>query len=138
MIVLQQLAPQGVRVLGMGQGLFGFIFVGIICLFIILIGRCAKDPATRMIVSCVVPTVIFGLPLLIVLISPRADPYDKVKLTQEYDTTYLPRGAIGTFQILMVLVAFVSYLSTHACKSVNSSRVENDIENFDPATHVYK
>ena len=138
MIVQLQLAPTGARVLGMGSGLFGFIFIGIICLFIILFGRCAKDQGTRMLLSCVVPVIIFGLPLLIVLSSPRADPYDTVKATQEYDTTYLPRVTIGVFQILFAVLALVSFLGTHACKPVNASRIEDDIENFDPATHVYK
>ena len=138
MIVQLQLAPTGARVLGMGSGLFGFIFIGIICLFIILFGRCAKDQGTRMLLSCVVPVIIFGLPLLIVLYSPRADPYDTVKATQEYDTTYLPRVIIGVFQILFAVLALVSFLGTHACKPVNASRIEDDIENFDPATHVYK
>ena len=138
MIVQLQLAPTGARVLGMGSGLFGFIFIGIICLFIILFGRCAKDQGTRMLLSCVVPVIIFGLPLLIVLSSPRADPYDTVKATQEYDTTYLPRVIIGVFQILFAVLALVSFLGTHACKPVNASRIEDDIENFDPATHVYK
>jgi len=138
MIVQLQLAPTGARVLGMGSGLFGFIFIGIICLFIILFGRCAKDQGTRMLLSCVVPVIIFGLPLLIVLSSPRADPYDTVKATQEYDTTYLPRVIIGVFQILFAVLALISFLGTHACKPVNASRIEDDIENFDPATHVYK
>ena len=91
-----------------------------------------------MLLSCVVPVIIFGLPLLIVLSSPRADPYDTVKATQEYDTTYLPRVIIGVFQILFAVLALVSFLGTHACKPVNASRIEDDIENFDPATHVYK
>ena len=138
MIVLQQIAPEGARVLGMGSGLFGFIFVGIICLFIILFGRCAKEPGTRMLLSCVVPSLIFGLPLLIVLASPRADPYDADKLSIEYDTTYLPRIFIGIFQVIFAILAFVSFLGTHACKAVTAARIDNDVENIDPAMHLYK
>ena len=133
-----ELAPEGIRVLGMGQGLFGFIFVGIICLIIIIVGRCAKTAKNRLLLSVVVPIVIFGFPLLIVLASPRADPYDKDKAKQEYDGTYLPRVIIGFFQICFAIVAFVSWLGTHGCQAVNASRVEDDVENFDPATHVYK
>ena len=139
LVLLQtSVAEASPRVLGMGNGLFGFIFIGIICVFIVIIGRCAKEQSKRLILSVVVPLVIFGLPLLIVLSSPRADPYATSKADIEYDQTYIPRIVVGIFQALFVVVAVVSVMVTHACKPVQASRIEDDIEMYDPASHVFK
>ena len=141
MLVLLQSASirtAGPRVLGMGGGLFGFIFVGVICLVLILVGRCVRDTGTKVLLTCVVPMVIFALPLLIVLSSPRADPYKLETVEPEYDQTWIPRLVTASFQILFVIIAIVSYVLTHACKPVHGSRVEDDVEDFDTATYVFK
>ena len=135
MLTLLQLAPRGVRVLGMGSGLFAMIFLGIIALFSILIGRCQKTGSLRAGLVCGVPLVILGIPLAILLLSPRADPYDTIKQEQEYNETYFPRIFIGIFQILFFIAAIISYMVTHGCKGKNALRVENDVETFDPAIH---
>ena len=124
--------------LGMGGGLFGFIFVGIICLGLILVGRCVRETGTKVLLTCVVPFFIFALPLLIILSSPRADPYKVIEQEPEYDQTMIPRLVTASFQILFVILALVSYLMTHACKPVHSSLIEDDVENFDASTFVFK
>ena len=148
MFTLLQLPPQGPRVLGMGSGLFAFLFLGILSLIAIMVGRCQKQGGTRVALTCIVPIVIFGLPLGILLISPRADPYntDGVerydpfanKSYPQYDLTYRPRVAIGVVQIIFCILAIASFLTVHACKPVEAQRVDNDIEYHDPATHIYK
>ena len=137
-IKMVALASRSPRIIGMGSGLFAFMLIGFITLIIILVGRCQKTSSQRLLISVVVPLVIFVLPLSLVLISPRADPYNTIKLTMEYDLTYRPRIAIGVIQSLFVMVAIASFLATHGFQPVNSKRIEDDVENFDPKIHVYK
>ena len=139
LVLLQTSAvAESSRVLGVGGGLFGFIFVGIICACLIIVGRCMKDQGKRLLFSVVIPLVIFGLPLLIVLSSPRADPYASTKVDIEYDETYIPRVVVGIVQAIFVVVAIISVMVTHACKPVRAARIEDDIEIYDPASHVFK
>ena len=97
-----------------------------------------RDTGTKVLLTCVVPLVIFVLPLFIVLASPRADPYKVVTVEPVYDETWIPRLVTASFQILFVIIAIVSYVVTHFCKPVHSSRIEDDIEDFDTATYVFK
>jgi len=148
MLTLLQLPPQGPRVLGMGAGLFAFMFLGLLSLFSILFGRCQKGGGLKALFVCVLPLICFGLPIGILLIAPRADPYDTDGMERydlfanksypQYDLTYRPRVVIGVLQILFFILAVISFLAVHGCKPVTASRIEDDIEYHDPATHVYK
>ena len=81
------------------------------------------------------------LPLIFLLASPRSDPYaseDSLPSNIAYDQTWHRRIAVGVFQILFVIAAILSFIITHAAKPIQSNRVDDDVENFDPALKIYK
>ena len=83
---------------------------------------------------------LFGIPFLFYVFSrkePRVNAFIVEDLEFTY-TNYWTRVALFITSGLIALIGLLSYVGIYAAKPIQAEFHEDDIERFDPRTHIYR
>ena len=131
-----------VMVGSIGPGLFWLLFTGSIMLTICVVVnlKVIKMGAGARAGLNGFALLLFGTPFLFYVLSrkePRVNPYIVEDLEFTY-TNYWARVALFITTGIIALVGLLSYVGVYAAKPIQAEFHEDDIEQFDPRTHIYR
>ena len=125
-----------------GPGLFWLLLTGsfmiVLCLIVNL--KVIKLKAGPRAGLNLIAALMFGIPFLF-FVGSRKEPRTNEFIVEDLEFTYTNywiRIALLVVNCMVSLFGFFSYVVGYAAKPIQAEFLEDDLESFDPRTHIYR